>query len=112
MSEKIVVLMTAGSQAEAEAIAHTLVLELLAACVNIVPGVSSVYRWEGQILQDQEWLLVAKSHSDVLDQLIRRVTELHSYQVPEVLALPVTGGSQAYLRWLDGQVHGKWHALD
>lgn len=112
MSERIVVLMTAGSRDEAEAIAGTLVQELLAACVNIIPGVISVYRWEGQIQRDQEWLLVAKSHSDILDQLIQRVTELHSYQVPEVLALPVTGGSPAYLRWLDSQVHGRRHALE
>lgn len=112
MSERIVVLITTGSRDEAEAMAGALVRELLAACVNILPGVTSVYRWEGEVQQDQEWLLVAKSHSEILDRLIQRVTELHSYQVPEVLALPVVGGSPTYLRWLDGQVHGKWHAMD
>lgn len=112
MPERIVVLITAGSRDEAEGIAGALVREMLAACVNILPGVTSVYRWEGEVQQDQEWLLVVKSHSEVLDRLIQRVTELHSYEVPEVLALPVVGGSPAYLRWLDGQVHGTWHALD
>lgn len=112
MSRYLVVLMTTGSQAEADKIAHTLVAELLAACVNVIPGVTSVYRWEGEVQRDQEWLLVAKSRSDVLDQLIRRVQSLHSYDVPEIIALPVSGGSEAYLRWLDGQVNGAWHALD
>ncbi|MGD9049365.1 MAG: divalent-cation tolerance protein CutA [Anaerolineae bacterium] len=112
MSEKLVVLMTAGSQEEAERIAHALVAEMLVACVNVIPGVTSVYRWEGQVQSDQEWLLVAKSRRDVLDDLVRRVQALHSYDVPEVIALPLVGGSDAYLRWIDRQVHGGWHDLD
>lgn len=111
MSERIVVLMTAGSQEEAQHIAQTLVTEMLAACVNLIPGISSVYRWQGQVQQDQEWLLVAKSRSEVLDDLVRRVQAIHSYDVPEIIALPLTGGSEPYLRWLDGEVHGAWHAL-
>jgi periplasmic divalent cation tolerance protein len=111
MAEPVVVLMTAGSREEAEQIAQKLVAELLAACVNIVSGITSVYRWEGQIQHDEEWLLIAKSRRDVLDDLVRRVQALHSYTVPEVIALPVVGGSEAYLRWLDGEVHGGWHAL-
>jgi periplasmic divalent cation tolerance protein len=112
MSEPIVVLMTAGSQEEAERIARTLVTEMLCACVNVVPGVTSVYRWEGKVQHDQEWLLIAKTRHDVLEELITRVQALHSYDVPEIIALPVTDGSKAYLRWLDGKVHGNWHALD
>jgi periplasmic divalent cation tolerance protein len=112
MSQHLVVLMTAGSQEEADIIAHTLVAELLAACVNVIPGVTSVYRWEGEVQRDQEWLLVAKSRGKVLDELIRRVQSIHSYDVPEIIALPIVGGSEAYLRWLDGEVHGDWHALD
>ena len=111
MSELLVVLMTAGSQEEAEQVAQALVAEMLAACVNVIPGVTSIYKWEGVVQRDQEWLLVAKSRRDVLDALVRRVQALHSYDVPEIIALPVVGGSDAYLRWMDREVHGGWHDL-
>jgi periplasmic divalent cation tolerance protein len=112
MSELLVVLMTASSQEEADRIATTLVQEMLAACVNVVPGMTSVYRWEGEVQRDQEWLLVAKSRRDVLRDLVQRVETLHSYDVPEIIALPLVGGSDAYLRWLDREVHGGWHDVD
>ena len=112
MSERLVVLMTAGSQEEADRIAHTLVAELLAACVNVIPGITSVYRWQGEVHRDQEWILVAKSRKEVLNDLVRRVQALHSYDMPEIIALPLVGGSQPYLRWIDGEVHGGWHAMD
>lgn len=112
MTDLIVVLMTAGSLEEADRIAQALVAEMLAACVNVVPGITSVYRWQGEVQRDQEWLLIAKSCQDVLDALTRRVQALHSYDVPEIIALPVTGGSQAYLRWLTSEVHGGWHSMD
>jgi periplasmic divalent cation tolerance protein len=112
MSEHLVVLMTAGSQEEADHIASTLVEEMLAACVNVVPGVTSVFRWAGEVQREQEWLLIAKTRSEVLGSLTQRVVALHSYDVPEVIALPLVGGNEAYLHWLDGEVHGSWHALD
>jgi periplasmic divalent cation tolerance protein len=112
MPERLVVLMTAGSREEADRIASALVGEMLAACVNVLPGVASVYRWEGQVQRDQEWLLVAKSTREVLDDLVRCVQALHSYDLPEIIALPVVGGSEAYLRWIDSEVHSGWHALD
>jgi len=112
MSEPLVVLITAGSQEEAERIAQALVAEMLAACVNVVPGVTSIYRWEGEVQRDQEWLLVAKSRRDVLDRLVERVQEIHSYDVPEIIALPLAGGSEPYLRWLDSVVEGSRHAAD
>lgn len=112
MPEPLVVLMTAGSQEEADRIANTLVAEMLAACVNVLPGVTSVYRWEGEAQRDQEWLLVAKSTREVLDDLVRRVQALHSYDLPEIIALPVLGGSKGYLRWIESEVHGGWHAMD
>ncbi len=112
MPEPVVVLISASSQEEAERIATTLVEEMLAACVNVIPGVTSIYRWEGKLERAEEWLLVAKSRSDVMGELVQRVLALHSYEVPEILALPLAGGSEAYLRWLDGAVHGSWHALD
>jgi periplasmic divalent cation tolerance protein len=102
--EHLVVLMTTGSQEEADQIADRIVAERLAACVNIVPGITSVYRWQGQVERDQEWLLVAKTHSEALDRLVQRVQELHSYDVPEIIALPLTGGSEVYLRWIDAEV--------
>jgi len=112
MSEPLVVLMTAGSQEEAEKIAASLVRTMLAACVNIIPGITSVYRWQDEVQRDQEWLLLAKTRRDVLDDLTRHVQALHSYDVPEVIALPIVGGSESYLRWLDRETHGDWHALD
>jgi periplasmic divalent cation tolerance protein len=112
LSEPLVVLMTVGSQEEAERIAQTLVAEMLAACVNIVPGVTSFYHWEGKVQRDQEWLLVAKSRRDVLARLVERVQALHSYDVPEIIALPLAGGSEPYLHWLDSVVEGSRHAVD
>jgi len=104
MSEPIVVLMTAGSQQEAETIAQALVVDRLAACVNVVPGITSIYRWQNAVQRDQEWLLVAKTRRDTLDALVQRLQALHSYDVPEAIALPIVGGSQTYLQWLIDQV--------
>ena len=112
MQERLVVLITAGSQEEADRIANAVVAEMLAACVNVLPGVTSVYRWEGEVQRDQEWLLVAKTTREVLDDLVRRVQAIHSYDLPEIIALPVVGGSKGYLRWIDGEVHGGWHGMD
>ena len=105
-NEAIVVLVTAGSTEEAERIARALVEERLAACVNLVPGIRSIYRWKGKIADDGEILLVAKTRRDSFAALERRVRELHSYDVPEVLALAVTEGSTDYLRWLAEAVKG------
>jgi len=112
MTEPLVVLITAGSQDEAERIAQALVSEKLAACVNVVPGVTSIYHWQGQVQRDQEWLLLAKSRRGVLDRLVERVQALHSYDLPEIIALPLAGGSEPYLRWLDSVVAGDWDATD
>lgn len=112
MSERLIVLITAGSHDEAGRIARILVTKMLAACVNVIPSVTSVYRWEGEIRSDQECLLVVKSQRDVLAELVECVQGLHSYDVPEIIALPLVGGSDAYLRWLDQEVHGGWHAVD
>ncbi len=104
MSERIVVLITSGNMEEAQKIAQALVDERLAACVNIIPTVHSVYRWAGKVEHDQETLLIVKSRRAVMDRLIRRVQELHSYEVPEIIAMPLITGDAAYLRWLDEQV--------
>jgi len=104
MKEFIVVLVTAGTSAEGERLARTLVEEGLAACVNRVPGVQSVYRWEGKIEQSDEEMLMIKTCKELFTALEQRVRELHSYEVPEIIALPVIEGNAAYLRWLEEQV--------
>jgi periplasmic divalent cation tolerance protein len=100
----LVVLVTASGADEAQQIAQTLVAEQLAACVNVVPGVHSVYRWQGEVERATEWLLIIKTVQAALPAVIERVKSLHAYTVPEVLALPVSAGSDAYLAWLTGQV--------
>lgn len=106
MYEFIVVLITAGSSAEGERVARALVEERLAACVNRIPAVQSVYRWQGKVEQSAEELLVIKTRADLFAALEKRVRELHSYSVPEVIALPIVSGSENYLRWLGQQVVG------
>lgn len=93
------VLVTAGSQEEAGAIAHALVQRKLAACVNIVP-IQSIYSWQGEIQTDQEWQLLIKTTLSCWDALNAAINELHSYEVPEIIALPIVNGSSAYLNWV------------
>ncbi len=93
--------MTASSEDEAERISMALVDEHLAACVNIVPAIRSLFFWEGKTQDDREVLLIAKSRQPLLELLIARVKNLHSYTVPEILALPIIGGSTEYLAWLN-----------
>jgi len=100
---EIVVFVTAGTNEEAETIARHLVEEKLAACVNIIPGVLSVFRWQGKISQEKETLLIIKSVSARLEAITEKVKLLHSYEVPEVIAVPVVGGSKDYLDWLKGE---------
>lgn len=102
--EYVVVLVTSGSADEAARISRTLVGERLAACVNIIPGLRSIYRWQGRVEEADEWLLVVKTARQALDQVVARVRSLHAYTVPEVVALPVDGGAAEYLKWLGDQV--------
>jgi len=100
VSDVRVVLITAPDAACAEQLARALVDERLAACVNVVPGVRSFYRWEGAVQADDEHLLLAKTRRDRADALAARVKELHPYELPEVLELAAAGGSPAYLEWV------------
>ena len=101
MSDSLVVFVTSGSEEEALKIAHALVKERLAACVNLVSPIRSIYRWEGKICDEKEWLLVMKTHMGRFDALEKRVKALHSYSVPEIIALPIVTGSPSYLNWLE-----------
>ena len=96
-----VVLITAKDGAEAEHIAERLIDERLAACVNVLPAVSSTYRWKGRVEHAGEVLLLMKTSNEKLDRLMARVKELHSYEIPEILALPIERGSPEYLKWLE-----------
>jgi periplasmic divalent cation tolerance protein len=100
LADEIVVLITASSKDEAATIGAALVQERLAACVNIVPEVRSLFFWEGKAQDERETLLIVKSSLPLLETLISRVKSLHSYSVPEVIALPIVGGSTDYLTWL------------
>jgi periplasmic divalent cation tolerance protein len=101
MSEFIVVLVTCGSEEESMKIAHALVEDHLAACVNLVSPIRSIYRWEGKIWDEKEWLLIIKTQGKKFDELKTRVKSLHSYAVPEIVSLPIVEGSSSYLRWLE-----------
>jgi len=100
----MVVLMTAPDEATGADLATRLVEERLAACVNIVPGIRSVFRWEGRIQDDAEVMLVGKTVASSLDALRARVLQLHPYDVPELLALPVAHGNGSYLDWVREEV--------
>lgn len=99
-----VALVTAPSVEVAEALVRRLVEERLVACGNIVPGLTSIYRWEGEVARDAEVLIVLKTVEDVVPRLTERVVELHPYEVPEVLVLPIEAGHDAYLAWVRGSV--------
>jgi len=103
----LLISITTNSSEEAERIAEALVQERLAACVNIVPAITSIYRWQGEVHRDSEVLLIAKSRPELFDPLAARVKELHSYEVPEIIALPIVAGSRAYLSWIDESVRGE-----
>jgi periplasmic divalent cation tolerance protein len=100
-TDSIVVLITAGSEEEGHKIAKLLVKERKAACVNIVPGVDSLFRWKGKLDSARESLLLVKTRASLFSEIISLVKETHSYEVPEIIALPIIGGSEEYLKWLD-----------
>lgn len=98
-----VVFVTASSEQEAQAIANALVEAKLAACVSLLP-IHSIYTWQGQIHKEQEWQLLIKTDLSKFPILSAKICELHSYEVPEILAVPIVAGSQPYLKWIGEQV--------
>ena len=104
MTGPVVVLSALGAPPDAHRIARALVDERLAACVNIVPGVVSIYRWKGNVEQEPELMLVIKTVGDKVEALRARLLELHPYELPEVVVIPIAGGHKAYLDWIAEQV--------
>ncbi|MEX2472076.1 MAG: divalent-cation tolerance protein CutA [Gemmatimonadota bacterium] len=105
-AEVSVVLVTAPDGDTAERLGRVLVEERLAACVNVLPAITSIYRWEGRVETDEETLLMIKTSTGGFEALRRRVVELHPYDTPEVLTLDVRDGSREYLDWVLGSVGG------
>ena len=100
MGDEIVVFVTTGSPDEAQSISGALVKRRLAACVNIVDAVQSVFNWHGQVCQEGETLMIIRSTKRHLDAIVALIKKLHSYEVPEIIALPIISGSHDYLEWI------------
>ncbi len=101
MTDKIVIFVTVGNSSDAALLAKSLVEKRLAACVNLVPGISSWYWWEGKVNEDQEVLLMMKTSRDKFAALEKEVLRLHSYAVPEIIAVQIVEGSKNYLNWIE-----------
>lgn len=96
--------MTAGSKDEAKNIGKVLIESKLAACVNIVDGMNSIYMWEGELQEDQEVILIAKTDVNHVQEIVDKVKSLHSYECPCILSIPVEGGNQAFIEWILNEV--------
>jgi periplasmic divalent cation tolerance protein len=104
MTDKRIVLSTAGSEEEARTIAHHLIERRLAACVNIVPQVESIYRWQGKVESSPEWLLVIKTTAERFPAVKDAIRVLHSYELPECIAINIEDGAPDYLEWIEHSV--------
>ncbi len=101
---KVVIFVTAGSEQEAHKIAELLLSQRKAACVNIVPKVDSSFWWQGKLDSAKESLLIIKTKASLLSEVVDLVKAAHSYEVPEIIALPIIGGNEDYLKWIDDEV--------
>ena len=104
MSSYIVIMISVSTEEEAKSIGLTLVKEKWVACSNIIPAIHSMYHWQGNFCEENEVLLICKSLQFKLNGIVDRVRQLHSYDVPEIIALPIVGGSEEYLKWLKASV--------
>ncbi len=100
----VVVFITAGTGEEARKVGRVLIEHRAAACVNIASNITSIFRWQGKLETDQENLLIVKTRASKVKEIVRLVKEIHSYEVPEVIALPVIGGNREYLEWIGEEV--------
>ena len=107
MTRYIQVMTTAGNQEDAQEIAEAIVSKRLAACVQVIGPITSTYWWRAKIQTEEEWLCVMKSREDLYDRLQESVRQIHPYEVPEILATPVTLGSRSYLAWLTKELKEK-----
>jgi periplasmic divalent cation tolerance protein len=107
MTDKIVVFSNCGSAEEAEKVARHLVDTRAAACVNIIPGVRSIYRWKGAVEDAAEWTLLIKTRRGLLERVQKELRKVHSYEVPEVVAVPIVEGLESYLAWIDDETDGR-----
>lgn len=101
----VIVLITTANKKEAANIAQSLLNQRLIACANIVGPVSSLFWWKEKISQEEEYLVLMKTSADVFENLAATIRQLHSYEVPEIIAVPITNGEQSYLEWLSGSLH-------
>lgn len=102
--EKVVIYITTGTDEEAQKVAEELLKQRKAACVSILPGVNSIFWWQDKLDSAQEILLIVKTKASLVDEIVRLVTEIHSYDVPEIIALPIMGGNRDYLEWIGKEV--------
>ena len=109
MKNPIVILTTASTKTEADQIANKLVQEKLAACVNIIPNIKSIYRWKDKISTDSEFLLIIKTMKSVENKVIQCIKKRHSYDTPEIISFPITGGDKRYLDWMYDSVVQNHH---
>ena len=100
MSKPIVIFITTPNNQEAEAITRILLEEKLVACSNIIPGIQSIFYWKEKLCKEDEVLLILKSFQSLLHKIIKRVKILHSYEVPEIIAMPIVGGDEKYISWM------------
>jgi periplasmic divalent cation tolerance protein len=107
VTEFIQVVTTTETKEQAQRLAQAVVEKRLAACAQIVGPISSTYWWQGKIETTEEWMCVMKSRSDVFGELEKAIRENHSYEVPEIVALPITAGSESYLMWLGAELKGR-----
>ena len=106
MTDKRIVLCTCGSEAEAAKIGRYLVEHQLAACVNVIPRIQSIYRWQGKVESSEEWLLLIKTTAEKFPEIPVAISELHSYDLPECVAIAIEDGSAEYLAWIGDSVGG------
>ena len=104
MTEKYCIVLVTAPESDAARIARHIVAQELAACVNIMPNLTSVYRWQGEVEEENEHLLIIKTRRDALGALQAAVLEVHPYELPEFIAVPITGGLAGYLNWIDENV--------
>lgn len=104
MTDKVVIMVTAASRRECRKIARHLVEAKLAACVNIAPAVESIYRWEGKITDEKEFVLLIKSTRELFPEIKAEISKIHSYHTPEIICLPIIDGSRNYLQWVSDSV--------